>query len=442
MPLQIPTRQNVVQSGQSYFQRAVPEWDPSTSRRSYVGGLIVSTMSALHDWYVALREAIKQVFPQTARGTFLRTGWWADITHLQPNPAVAAHGVVALTGAAGSAIPAATTLTSNGYAYTTDYGVSLAAQTLSLLTLTRSGGTVTATTAEPHMLATGMAVTISGATETDYNGSVDIIVTSATTFVYSVATTPTSPATGSPAASATFATVPVSCTTKGSGGARDSGAALSVPTLAGVDSDALVGFGGLAAADAETDEAYRDRVLEALGTDFGMFSAGEIEILAKGVTGVTRVWVRKAMISPPTGWPAEGQVFVAFMRDNDADPYPSAQNVTDVTNAILTVLPAHTAAEDVVVTAPTAQSVDFTFTSITPDTPTMRAAINASLAQFFREAVDYGVDITEDDYRCAILATYDPSGRQRLTSFSLSAPSGDVSVGVTSLPKLGSVTFA
>lgn len=442
MPLQIPTRQNVVRSGQGYFRKAVPEWDPSTSRRSYVGGLVVASMSALHDWYVALREAIKQVFPQTAQGTFLRTGWWSDITHLKPNPASAAHGLVVFTGDSGSAIEAGTEITSSGQTYTTDNGVSIVTQSVALLSLTRSGSTVTASTTEPHHLATGMTVAISGATETDYNGDQTIIATSERTFVYAIDTTPTTPATGAPMVTATWAAVSVTCTTKGAAGNRDSGSELAVGTIAGVDATALVTYGGVVGgAAAETDESYRARVLAALGTDFGTFSAGEIEILAKTVTGVTRVWVRKAQISPPAGWPAEGQVFVAFMRDNDFSPFPSAQNIADVYAAIAQVLPAHTAPEDLVVTGPTPQAVDFAFSSVTPDTPTMRAAITASLKQFFAEGVDYGVDIPEDDYRCAIRDTYDPVGRKRLTSFALATLSGDVSVGASSLPTLGSVTF-
>lgn len=442
MPLQIPTRKAVVKSGQAYFQQAVPEWDPSTSRRSYVGGIIVSTMSALHDWYVALREAIRQMFPQTATGKFLTTGWWTDITHLSPNPATAAHGRVVVTGTNGATVPAGTALTSNGLSYTTDYGASIVSQSLVIASLSRSGSTVTAVTSEPHYLATGQTVTISGAVDAGYNVTATIIVTGDTTFVYAIDTTPTSPATGSPLLSATWACVPLTCTTKGSVGSRDSGSELNVATLSGVDATALVTFGGLSGADAEGEEPFRRRLIDALGTDFGTFSAGEIEILAKTVTGVTRVWVRKAQVSYVPGWPLEGQVFVAFMRDNDASPFPSGQSVADVYAAIATVLPAHTAPEDLVVSSPTKQAVDIAFSSITPDTPTMRAAINAALAQFFREGVDYGVDIPEDDYRCAIRDAYDPVGRTRLKNFTLSSPAGDVSVGVDSLPALGTVSFA
>ncbi len=72
--------------------------------------------------------------------------------------------------------------------------VSLAAIT----SITRSSTTATVTTTTPHGLNTGMSVTISGATETEYNITAVITVGSTTTFTYTVAGTPTSPATGSP----------------------------------------------------------------------------------------------------------------------------------------------------------------------------------------------------------------------------------------------------
>lgn len=444
MPLSIPTRKSLVQSGRAYFQNNVPEWDASTSRRSYVAGLIVASMSALHDWYVALKLATLQFFPQTATGGFLTSGWWSAITHLTLNPATPARGIVALTGTAGAAVPVGSVLSANGRSYTTDYGISVVAQSLSAVTLTRSGGTATFVTASPHHLASGQSVTISGAVPSDYNGTVQIIVTSDTAFAYPIATAPASPATGTPLLTATWGHVPVTCTATGQAGNLDGGSSLSIASLAGVDASALVTFGGVVGgAETEAQEPFRTRLMQALGTDWGTFTGDEIEIIAKQITGVTRVWVRKAMINPPPGWPIEGQVFVAFMRDNDANPFPTSQNVNDVYSRIAALsMPAHTAPEDLVVTSPTPQPVDFIFSSISPDTPTMRAAIRASLAQFFREGVDYGVSIRQDDYRCAIRDSYDPIGRTRLASFTLAAPVGDVSVGVNSLATLGAVAFA
>jgi hypothetical protein len=63
-----------------------------------------------------------------------------------------------------------------------------------ILTITRGGTgnlTATLTTAAPHGLVTGNRVTISGATESNYNGIYSITVTGASTFTYTMATAPT-----------------------------------------------------------------------------------------------------------------------------------------------------------------------------------------------------------------------------------------------------------
>ena len=63
-------------------------------------------------------------------------------------------------------------------------------------TITRSGTTATVTTASAHGYATNNWITIAGATQTDYNGTVKITVLTTTTFSYTVANSPTTPATG------------------------------------------------------------------------------------------------------------------------------------------------------------------------------------------------------------------------------------------------------
>ncbi|AHC30587.1 lysophospholipase L1-like esterase [Rhizobium phage vB_RleS_L338C] len=66
------------------------------------------------------------------------------------------------------------------------------------VTLTSSGTVVTATIASGiNGLVTGQTVSISGATQTEYNGNVVITVTGPTTFTYNFAGSATSPATGS-----------------------------------------------------------------------------------------------------------------------------------------------------------------------------------------------------------------------------------------------------
>ncbi len=68
---------------------------------------------------------------------------------------------------------------------------------IAVASLTRSGTTATATTAAAHGFAVGTQITISGATQSEYNGAQTVAsVPSATQFTYSVQESPPTPATG------------------------------------------------------------------------------------------------------------------------------------------------------------------------------------------------------------------------------------------------------
>lgn len=448
MPLSIPTRKGVVDSLRNYVRDALPSLDPSTERRSFIGGLVKSLGSGLADWYIALkRYADREPFPQTASSSFLFTGWWADITKLTQNPAAPASGFVVVTGTAGTVLPKGTTMTVAGTTFLTDVPATVVAQSISIIGLTEDGttGNAKAETVGAHFLATGMTVTISAAATAAYNRTAVITVTGTNTFTYPLDVLPGVAAGGSPKVTATYAAVQTTATTTGQTTNVDSGGTLSISGApAGIDGTARVTFGGVTGGtDLESEDSYRARVLEALGTDFGMFTADEIAIVAKQVPGVTRVMIRTARPFPaPAGYPIEGQVKVAFLRENDANPLPSAQEVADVKARIMALaMPAHTAPDDVIVMSPPPYAVNFAFRSITPDTPGMRRAIQASLTQFFRETAEWGAIVPVDQYRCAILAAYDATTQQPLKSFVLDAPTSDLVPGVDDMPVLGLVTF-
>jgi hypothetical protein len=78
-----------------------------------------------------------------------------------------------------------------GYA---SYGTTTARQVVT--SITRAVNTATVTTTLAHGYTTGDSITISGAGESDYNGTYTITVTSAVAFTYAVANTPATPATG------------------------------------------------------------------------------------------------------------------------------------------------------------------------------------------------------------------------------------------------------
>ena len=93
-------------------------------------------------------------------------------------------GAPTLAGTAGSLINVLNKCLVSGYT------------TASVTALSRVGSVATATIASTATLVTGNYVTISGANEVDYNGTFQITVTDTTHFTYTVANSPTTPATG------------------------------------------------------------------------------------------------------------------------------------------------------------------------------------------------------------------------------------------------------
>lgn len=443
MPLDIPSRGQLDREGQAYLRGELPSLDPTPSRRSLIGALWRALQIGLRAWYVALKTyADHQPFPQTATGKFLTQGWWRDITKLDPIAAAPARGTVMLTGLPGTPIPAGIEVSANGVTFTSETATSIVTQSLMAAALTFDSGTGRCIfqTASPHLVATGLAVTISGAVPAEFNGSYTVTASNDDELYYVPDSVPGSAtATGTPLLTATWAHITVEAGATGSQTNVSAGGTLQVQTaIPGLDTKAIAGFGGLqGGADDETDDAYRERILEVLGTDYGAFTGDEIAIVAKQVPGVTKVIVKKATLNATNGV-AEGQVKVAFLRGNDASPIPSAQEVADVKAVILaSCMTANTAPEDVIVTGGIERRIAVA-ARIVPDTLTMRAAVKASLQQYFDESAAYETSVPALDLDCAVKAAFDFERRQRLVSFTLTF---DGTVGTNEWPFLGDVTF-
>ena len=136
-----------------------------------------------------------------------------------------------------------------------------------------------------------------------------------------------------------------------------------------------------------------------------------------------------------------GTVRTFFMRDNDDDTIPSAAEVATVKAQIDTIRPANTSDTDNIVQAPTAVVVPYTFTELTPDTATMRTAVQANIKQFHEEETTVGVNVDQDAYRAFIKNTVDTETGQTLTSFELSTPTTDIIIASGEIAIDGLVTF-
>lgn len=156
-----------------------------------------------------------------------------------------------------------------------------------------------------------------------------------------------------------------------------------VSPVAGVVGTAEVLADGLVSgADAESPGSLRGRVLSRLRQPPHGGARGDYVEWARQVPGVTRVWVYPR-------WLEAGSVGVTFVRDDDPDGLiPTLAEVAEVQALLETVAPVNARP---VVFAPTPIPLDIAL-RIYPDTPTMRAAVERSLAEWIaHEAVPGGL---------------------------------------------------
>lgn len=449
MSLKYPTFDNLAAQIRAEFRRQLPDVDPtvfgSWARALSDGnGVLAQSISFL------VRDLEQQLFPQTATGDFLDL--WGGYESLTRTPESPASGYVSITGTSGTVIPALTAFTgSNGIAYQSIAIATITAVNQSIDTLTRSGTTATATLLAEHQLANGVEVTISGAAAAEYNGTFSVTVISSLEFQYTVTGTPATPDTGSPVYDVDIGSALVESTTSGTTTNLESGAQMAFDVaISGADDPGIVQFDGITGGSAEeTDDDFRERILLSRSIIEGVFTADQVKLAALSIAGNTRAFVKRPTMSVCAGGtgsatdPVPGQVSVFILRDNDPSIIPS-QTVLDATKQVVIedgALPAHTAEIDVFVEAPTLAETDFDFTALSPDTPTMRSAVTAQLQAFFEDTVDFEDDVTEASYLGAIQATQDLQTGDFIVSFTLSTPSGTISVSSGEIAVLGTVTF-
>lgn len=414
-------------------QNSLPESNPFL-KNSYLAALIYGYAGQIADFYAQLDAVLLEMFMDTAENSYLER--WGTYVGITRKPASQSEGPVTFSGTLTSTIPTNTILqSSNGNQYETQSEVSIALHVLSV-SITRAGNTATVTTASDHNYGSGMSVTIFGAVQTEYNGTFTITVTDTDEFQYTVSGSPATPATGTIFSSSNTAFTEVKSLDFGEEVNAEGGSILKLTNpIAGVNTNATVQYVGLAGGtDIEEDDDLRTRILFRYQNPVANFNVASIITKATEVPGVTRVFVFEVT-------PALGSVTIYFVRDNDDDIIPTPSEVQDVEDAILTIKPANTSDSQVIVSAPTPVSTDFSFASLTPNTTTMQTAVTNNLIQFFRETPEMETDVPEVAYNSAIYSTIDTETGESVTAFTLTAPTGDISVGSGELAVLGNVTF-
>lgn len=412
--------------------------DPNI-RNSFALGLVKSMSAGFDENNDNVKEVLKQSFPHTATGIYLEL-WasWYGITRKDP---VKAEGYAVFTGTASTTIPSATAIQkADGTQYETQASATISAQTIGITTLTRSGSTATATTNSNHNLATGLSVTIAGASQTEYNITATINVISNTQFTYTISGTPASPATGTITASFTSAYIAIKAIDYGVNGNSLGGSQLSlISPIVDVNDTCYLSYDGLTLGlDAETDDQLRSRFNERCANFAAPFTSSGLPIFIKEkVAGITRVWVQSAE-------PLPGYVTIYFTRDNDANIIPTASQVNTVKNAIIDfdtgIKPAPTPNDYVIVSAPTAVPIAITFATLSPNTVAMKNAITTTLTDYFKSpSINVGDDITVNQINALIYGVIDEDGNS--PTFTLSTPSSTTVVSDSQLATLGTITY-
>lgn len=415
-------------------QNQLPESDPFL-RESFIYALIIAEAGRLFDLYTQLKKLQNELFPDTATDEFADR--WANFKGISRNPATRSEGNITVTGTATTVIPISTSFSSSaGNQYESTAAATISNQVFAVTSITRSGSTATVTTTSDHLYASSIDVIITGANEAEYNGTFNITVTDTDEFTYQVSGTPATPATGTIFSNSNIANVPIKSVEFGEDQNLLNGAAVTFVTpISGADQTAYVQFGAIGGGtDEESDDDFRTRYISAYQNPVAHFNEEDIILKAREVPGVTRVFVERIT-------PAVGQVTIYFTRDNDLNIIPSPSEVDAVKEKIREIIPAHTEDADVIVDAPTPVSVDFTFTALAPNTSAMQQAISDNLGQMFREVPEVGVDLSEDAYRSTIWQSIDPQTGKFVESFTLSTPSGDISIASGEIAVLGNITF-
>lgn len=435
MPLILPTLKELTDRSNTDVQTALPGLAPQN--RETIIGVTTGAKAARHfESYQTLGILEEQIFPDTATEENLDR--WAGLKGLSRLPASKASGLITITGTNGATIPAGTTYQSTAaISYVTTAEVAIGSVSLSVTSLTRVGEVATASFASAHNLTSAVSVTISGAVETEYNvANQSVTVTSETEFTYPVFGSPSEPATGTILAAFTIGSANVDSVTEGLLANQILNAALTIGTpIVGVDNQALVQFTQIGGgADEETDGDFRARTRDAYANPVSNFNVAAIDKHMRLLSFVDRGFIQEIT-------PEVGDVTVYFTVD-EVDIIPAASEVDTAQAFFLLIKPAHMSDASAIVAAPTALTVDFTFTALSPHTLAVRNAIETNLNEFFRTETTVGLTLTKDEYRAIIKQTTSLESGEQVQSFTLSEPVGDIAVASNEIPVLGSITFS
>lgn len=221
------------------------------------------------------------------------------------------------------------------------------------------------------------------------------------------------------------AEVSVTASEAGSDSTLDAGVALTLQSpIAGVDSTCTVDASTEDGNDEESTEDLRTRLLDRIQNPPHGGNKSDYVAWAKEVSGVTRAWCYPLELGA-------GTVTVRFVRDDDADPIPSAGEVEAVQDYIDAM---RLVTANVTVVAPVATPLNFTL-EITPDTVATRAAVEAEIEDFITRTCEPGSTTLLSQIEVTI------GNSDGVTDFTITSPAADVTRTTGQLTTMGTITW-
>ena len=445
--------EEVVNRVKSDIQGQLPESNPFL-KNSFMQAIATATGFRIFDTYKLAQSQAIQFFPQTATGEFLDDfAQQRGITQGIPTPS---SGDVVFSGTiAGTIIPIGNLLSFGDLIFETLENGTLSANNVSVLSLTQTAGLATLIFNDDHNLATGVNVTISGANQVEYNGVHTVTVISNVEITFSVLSTTTSPATGTIVVDYNVATVKVQSQSTGVETNVSSGGVLALQNpILNVNNNAFVALEALTGGeDEQSEESYRTNILQAFQNPLALFNESAITQQAQLVDGVTRVFVMRAtdgLDGAVYKKDQAGFVTIFFVQDEQTNIIPSGSAISAVKDSLLLILPSDKVEANVIVLAPSPVVIPVTFTSILPDTATMKTAIIENINSFFSGSNGInGVetfnanngDILINNLTLAIGQTVDTTTGQQLASFVLSTPTTNIVISDGKIAVVGTITI-
>lgn len=428
---------------QGKFTKEIPGIDP-TIKGSITRSVSLSSAAAGISLQEGIADAQDQSFWQTSDDDFLELHGNYDKTFRYG--AQVASGFASAPGVLTTIVPQDFIITyaGNSYVVLNDSAVQNYSQSISL---SFSAGIVTAITTAEHTLASGLEVIISGATQTDYNGTFDITVLDNNTFTYEL--TAGALTTDNGTYSTDYALLNLESQGTGLVQNAESGAVMSF-SLTNMDGTALVTSDGISGGlEQESIEDYRVRVGENHNITPGIATPPSLVGSAKSIPGNTRVFVVRpdGSIGGTPGVagykPELGETVLYILRDNDPSITPSSEVLTTTKDQILAdgLWPSNVPDEHLYVLAPILKTQDFAFTSITPNTVTMQNAITDQLTAFFEDNAEIEGTITLEQINVFLRQVQDLSTGALLTAFTYTNPSGSIVAASGEIYTRGDVTF-